>query len=604
MGKTFAEAAAHLGRQRKKFEDDLNSSDRATRNTAERMLTNIDARTNELFSLQEEKKEMESPMMPSAGLPVAAYGDEIEDRDGIYYRGAGDVGNKKWRTENAIMTGASILPSIGNYFNQRAALKNVQDPREPVKLNRITLDKTMDVSADMQDIRRGQRVLEVSADRNLSSAQTGQAAKTSAYVKGLLAKNKLRQQQTNYRMQVGNQEAALNSRVDEQNARALNSYYSSLTQHGNALNAAKSNTVGDLMTNLSLTARDYISNSSDMEKAKITANSFGRGSQTNPSAGNPAGANAEANLYTSPLESIGTPGRELPQPNLEPRVVEQPIYSQGETNPMQVAGSEISSQELTERRRRDANPVPGVLASRGTGPIPTTGREAPATLTNDRIPELYPDPNKTKAQMLQPLLDAGLTPAQAEERYQAFKKRMVSELDQTTAGVEQHLEEATTTEPIYDFENSQIESDTLEAFKPLQGVDYSMDDRLEDGNADCSSGVCKVLGIDAKGVSSEGLYTSDHMTDRQTLTGMSDIKTLDDGDVLFLDTGDKGWDSGRDYGIDHTAIIVVDAKTGSKYVAEVSANEENESAAALIPIDTYIARYEGIPNVYTAKKKS
>ena len=54
--KSFSDVAEHLSRQRKKYEVNLESSDKAKRNTAELMVARIDSNMDQLFQMQEMQK--------------------------------------------------------------------------------------------------------------------------------------------------------------------------------------------------------------------------------------------------------------------------------------------------------------------------------------------------------------------------------------------------------------------------------------------------------------------------------------------------------------------------------------------------------------------
>jgi len=79
---------------------------------------------------------------------------------------------------------------------------------------------------------------------------------------------------------------------------------------------------------------------------------------------------------------------------------------------------------------------------------------------------------------------------------------------------------------------------------------------------DCSGYVSYVLGV--SGGSYQILEASNNLKTTLTL----DASTLKEGDVIGLDSGYKGWDAGRQSGIDHVMIVIKNPANNQLYMAE------------------------------------
>lgn len=123
---------------------------------------------------------------------------------------------------------------------------------------------------------------------------------------------------------------------------------------------------------------------------------------------------------------------------------------------------------------------------------------------------------------------------------------------------------------VKEYSKLDINSKTFEKFKKFEGFGYSMSERGGVKDTDCSSLVCRMYGIDFKGVSSEDIYRGPTTKNKKENTPIKDLK---DGDLIFLDTGETSFDKKRKLGIDHVGVIVKDSKTGTVYIAE-NANGE------------------------------
>ena len=66
-------------------------------------------------------------------------------------------------------------------------------------------------------------------------------------------------------------------------------------------------------------------------------------------------------------------------------------------------------------------------------------------------------------------------------------------------------------------------------------------------------------------------------------------ESLKAGMVIGIDSGDKGWDRGRDLGVDHVGIVYVDSETGQKMFAE---SRGGGVGVDTTPLDEKLAQYQ------------
>lgn len=129
------------------------------------------------------------------------------------------------------------------------------------------------------------------------------------------------------------------------------------------------------------------------------------------------------------------------------------------------------------------------------------------------------------------------------------------------------------------FGSLNINSAYTEALKKYEGHSYSMKDRWGETSSDCSSFTCQLIGMtDNKFLTSEGMLKSDKLKYRGVLYdgygyNSEVMESLQDGSVVFFDTGVYNWDSGRELGVDHVGVVLKDKDTGELYLAENSTNK-------------------------------
>jgi hypothetical protein len=109
---------------------------------------------------------------------------------------------------------------------------------------------------------------------------------------------------------------------------------------------------------------------------------------------------------------------------------------------------------------------------------------------------------------------------------------------------------------------------------------------------DCSGGVCEVVkakGLDLGYADSESLFKKSDEKFGKFASFVEMIPELREGDLIFLDSGPKKFDKGREYGIDHVGVVVKD-NDGSLKLFQFQSGE----GATLKPLNQALSRYDAI----------
>ena len=109
---------------------------------------------------------------------------------------------------------------------------------------------------------------------------------------------------------------------------------------------------------------------------------------------------------------------------------------------------------------------------------------------------------------------------------------------------------------------------------------------------DCSGGVCEVLkakGLDLGYADSESLFKKSDERFGKFASFVEMIPEIREGDLIFLDSGPKKFDKGREYGIDHVGVVVED-NDGSLKLFQFQSGE----GATLKPLNQALSRYDAI----------
>ena len=155
---------------------------------------------------------------------------------------------------------------------------------------------------------------------------------------------------------------------------------------------------------------------------------------------------------------------------------------------------------------------------------------------------------------------------------------------------------------VKDYSKLDIKSETFEKFKQFEGFGYSMQDRGGKNTSDCSSIVCRLFGIDYKGVTSEDIFRGPTTTDKKANTPLDE---LEDGMLIFFDTGGTSFDKHRKFGIDHVGIIIKDKETNKLYIGE-NADGEYLKGTGLSELTERMEQLKDsgtLKNYWTAKMK-
>ncbi len=132
------------------------------------------------------------------------------------------------------------------------------------------------------------------------------------------------------------------------------------------------------------------------------------------------------------------------------------------------------------------------------------------------------------------------------------------------------------------------------AAKQLEGTPYNLNWRTDKKpGIDCSGFVCEVAkaaGYKVSGNSENILLSANNVFNTNTL--QEKVSLLQEGDVIAIDSGEKSFDKGRKYGVDHIGIIV--QNNGKLFLAESTLGK----GSILTPIEEGLKRFE------TLSKKS
>jgi hypothetical protein len=202
-GVTFAKQAEKLGKQKGKYEEMLDSSNYREKNTANRMLSNIDSDLEGLFNLQESKK----PKVQPVGLPLAAGGVDLNDYS-IYKPSRGKLTPEEYIEEEKYANpdgrfakvdwnriGQNITPYLDNIYNQQIinATPNIPTPTNRVAydLNPVTLRTNYNIAPALNDAERAYQSFNKDINENTANSVTARGNKLAAFSNLLTNKSKL-----------------------------------------------------------------------------------------------------------------------------------------------------------------------------------------------------------------------------------------------------------------------------------------------------------------------------------------------------------------------------------------------------------------------------
>jgi hypothetical protein len=163
--KTYAEIAEKLGKKKEKFEEMVESSNFRDKNTAERMLANIDNDLNNLFRTQEASK---TPEERAETTPIMAGGGFMS-------------------------TAQAIVPLADNFYNAQLINQTPEIPkpnqRVAMDLQAVPLRTSMDVSSQLASTNDMYRNYNSNLDQNTANSNVARANKLAGLATTIRAKN-------------------------------------------------------------------------------------------------------------------------------------------------------------------------------------------------------------------------------------------------------------------------------------------------------------------------------------------------------------------------------------------------------------------------------
>jgi hypothetical protein len=284
---TVADVAKVLARRKEKYEKFLKtSSGRRERQTAERMLERIQRKEDELFEYQESKsKPKGNDSVPKYAngtlLPIKSRMPEdlIDDLAAPVLKRASflkDSSLSNNTPKNSILDmlntpdvkqfASNMLPLAADWALTRDAVGRMKAPTAPLNIPNVRLNKTMDISSQLNESARARQMEEQFAQRSFSAPQTVAAYRQKAKIDDLNRKGQLYGQQLNYRTDMGNQEARMNSMIAGQNTMTQNQYLQTLGDFNNNRTAAMMNNNTNLFTKFQQYMRDRKLDELDQKK--------------------------------------------------------------------------------------------------------------------------------------------------------------------------------------------------------------------------------------------------------------------------------------------------------------------------------------------------
>jgi len=249
--KTIADAMTMLGKKKAKYEKYSKGTPR-DKQTVARMIGRLNQMEDDLFAYQQTVNGGETA---DSSVPMAGGGIEV---GGFDFGGAGQ-------------TAMNFLPTAANWLQSRSAINKLKAPDAPILTPNVKLNKTLDVSSQINASERAKLGADAFADRNFADPQTSIPIRQQNKVDDINRKGELFGAQINYRTQVGNQEAGMNAEITNQNVRSSNRFRDSLTDFRNNQIAARSNTNTQALDSLQLGMRDMKEDNMDVLKFSLDA---------------------------------------------------------------------------------------------------------------------------------------------------------------------------------------------------------------------------------------------------------------------------------------------------------------------------------------------
>jgi len=288
--KTIADAMTTLGKKKAKYEKYSKGTPR-DKQTVAHMIGRLNQMEDELFEYQQSVNggETAEGSVVKAGKGVNVLdqfkdtrfgGSKIPEYNSLVATNPNSTFSppspansvaKGFDFVGAGQTAMNFLPTAANWLQGRSAINKLKAPDAPILTPNVKLNKTLDVSSQINASNRAKLGADAFADRNFSDNQTSMALRQQSKVDNINRQGELFNAQTNYRTQVGNQESMMNAEITNRNVNAGNNYRDSLTDFRNNRTLALSNNNTMAMDSVQLGMRDLKEDNMDVLKYSLDA---------------------------------------------------------------------------------------------------------------------------------------------------------------------------------------------------------------------------------------------------------------------------------------------------------------------------------------------
>jgi hypothetical protein len=215
-GVTYAKEAENLERKRGKLEESTNTNNYREKNSATRMMNNVNQDINNLFAMQEASKAKSMPKY--TGLPKAEYGmdlykpkrreltpEELQDEQDYASRNApGNYNKIDWNR-----AGQQITPYLDNIYNEGIINSTPQIPnptnRVAYDINPVTLKTNYNINPSLNSANANYGNLVKNLDQSTANAPTARANKLAGFASLLNNTSSLYNTKENTETQLANQ---------------------------------------------------------------------------------------------------------------------------------------------------------------------------------------------------------------------------------------------------------------------------------------------------------------------------------------------------------------------------------------------------------------
>jgi len=227
--------------QRAAIEKDLNSTDKIKRNTALRKIQAIDDKVKQIYDQQQK---VNGDNKTSAG-------------NGQKFVEGGGISQKNKNLGTALTIGQMALPFIDRVFSQKKLNQIDRNIPEPTLNSYTMLDRTVDVSPQINELNQGQKALLDNINANTANSNTASARASFVTGKMIDSKNKIFAQQRAEQRKIDNANTIGVNETNKANTALINDHKLAQFGHTNdriateiGLNQGLFGSISNIITNL------------------------------------------------------------------------------------------------------------------------------------------------------------------------------------------------------------------------------------------------------------------------------------------------------------------------------------------------------------------